>query len=209
MSDQWQPGTPPRHPAIPPQFQHIALSQPTHHQPQPPQFQLGHQQQPYRRPPRRGGVPVAALVAAGVILAAGAGGTFYVLRSHSVPAAALTCPQQYQAWRTGPAKPLGVKVKADAAAISKAGDDFPVLTSDLETLGTDAGALQAYPIPKCADPAGYWPQYLGAMKAAGDNAGTSPGLGGLLLADVPLKKVPGIQSKLTAELARTAGLKPS
>lgn len=122
-----------------------------------------------------------------------------------------SCKQQYTDWKTGPAKADGVKLKNAAAALSSAGnnDDITAMTSGLKALGTDAGALEAYPMPGCADPAGYWEQYLAAMKAAGDNAGTATGLGSIILAEAPLKKVPAIQAKLSAELARTAGVKPA
>jgi hypothetical protein len=48
----------------------------------------------------------------------------------------------------------------------------------------------------CADPHGYWDKPLARIKAAGDNAASSTGLGGLLMAEAPLKDVPGIQAKL-------------
>ena len=203
-------------PVTPPQFRQYEqygqqpqqYQQPQYQQQPQPQFQPRHQAPPPRR--RRGNSYIAWTAAGIAVLLAGA--AFYVIHNRTPSpsaSAALTCPQQYQAWKTGPAKPDGVKVKNDAAALSKAGEDIPVITSDLKTLGTDAAALQAYPMPKCADPAGYWSQYLGAMKASGDNAGTSSGLGGLILAEAPLKQVPAIQSKLTAELTKTVGLKPS
>jgi len=47
------------------------------------------------------------------------------------------------------------------------------------------------------------------MRAAGDNAGTASGLGALLLAAAPFKNLSSIQSKLTVELAKTAGVKAS
>jgi hypothetical protein len=47
------------------------------------------------------------------------------------------------------------------------------------------------------------------VKSAGDNAGTASGLGGLLLAEAPLKNVSTIQSELTGELAETAAVKAS
>lgn len=52
----------------------------------------------------------------------------------------------------------------------------------------------------CADPHSYWDKSLARIKAAGDNAASSSGLGGLLMAEAPLKDVPGIQAKLEAEL---------
>jgi hypothetical protein len=158
---------------------------------------------------RQGGGYGPWIAVGAVVLAAVGGGAFYVL--HGRASAPLTCPQQYQAWKTGPAKSGGEKVVADAKAISAAGKsvDIAEMDSSLKTLGADASALEAYPMPACADPGGYWKQYLGAMKAAGDNAGTASGLGGLILAEAPLKQVPAIQSKLTAELAKTAGVKPT
>jgi hypothetical protein len=127
------------------------------------------------------------------------------LKNDSTAEPALTCAQQYASWKTGPAKASAEKVAADAKALSSAGEDIPVLTGDLKTLGADASALEAYPMPHCADPAGYWQQYLADLKAAGDNAGTSSGLGALLAAEIPLKDVKSLQSKLSAELDKTVG----
>lgn len=152
-----------------------------------------------------------ALAAAAAIALLGVMGCSAINDSTSTTAAQgaapLTCKQQYQAWRTGPANPAGRRLQADAAALGSADDDIPVMTSDLKTIGADAAALEAYPMPQCADPAGYWTQYLATMKAAGDNAGSASGLGALLLAVVPLKQVPAIQSKLNAELEKTVGVK--
>lgn len=122
-------------------------------------------------------------------------------------AAPLTCKQQYQDWEAGPAKAGAQKVTADANALSSAGGDIPVMVGDLKALGADATAMQAYPMPACADPAGYWAQVLNSMKAAGDNAGSATGLAALVLAEAPLKQVPALQSKLAAELAKTIGAK--
>ena len=58
-------------------------------------------------------------------------------------------------------------------------------------------------MPACADPAKYWQQVLSEVKAGGDNAGSTSGLGGMLLALEPLKKVPPLETKLSAELKRT------
>jgi hypothetical protein len=139
-----------------------------------------------------------------------AGGSFWVLHSRAA-AKPLTCAQQYTNWKNGPAQARGKQLGNDASALSMAGksEDIAEMDADLKTIGADATALEAYPMPQCADPAGYWMQYLAAMKAAGDNAGTASGLGGLLLAEAPLKNVSTIQSKLTAELAKTAGVKAS
>ena len=128
---------------------------------------------------------------AAVIVLAMAGGAFYVVHSRA-SAGPLTCAQQYTAWKNGPANHDGKQLEAAAASLSADGktEDIAAMDADLKTLGADAAALKAYPMPACADPAGYWEQYLGQMKAAGDNAGTASGLGGVILAEAPLKQVP-------------------
>ena len=173
----------------------------------PPEQGYGQQPpRPHRR--QRPRVPLWGGLAAIVILAGG--GTVYALAGHGSTLAAskpLTCKQQYANWKTGPAHAQGEQLKADAATVSSAGnsEDVPVMTSALKAIGADATALEQYPMPACADPAGYWKQTLADMKAAGDNAGAASGLGGILLAEAPLKKVTPLEGKLTAELKRTAG----
>jgi len=183
----------PQSPYLPPQPQ----PEPSHWQPQ------------AASSPRRSGY--GGWIAAGaVVLVAIAGGSFWVLHSRAA-AKPLTCAQQYANWKNGPAQARGRQLANDASALSTAGknQDIAEMDADLKAIGADAAALEAYPMPQCADPAGYWAQYLTAVKAAGDNAGTASGLGGLLLAEAPLKNVSAIQSKLTAELAKTAAVKPS
>ena len=68
-------------------------------------------------------------------------------------------------------------------------------------------ALRAQPPPRCADPKGYYGAFLARITAAGDNARSASGFGGVLLALGPLKTVQGIEKKLGAELAQTVGKK--
>lgn len=164
----------------------------------------------YQPPRRRRGLAIAGWAIGAVVLLAVSAGATVVLRHHTAAAAKpLTCKQQYTAWKTGPVRPKAQQLVSDARALSKSNDDIPVMTSDLKALGADAAAMEAYPMPRCADPKGYWPQYLADIKAAGDNAGSTSGLGGLLLAEAPMKNVKQLQSKLSAELVKTAGIKPS
>lgn len=122
--------------------------------------------------------------------------------------AAVSCKAQYDAWKTGPAKALAARMMSDLNKVSAAGttEDVPALNAALHAAGNDARALKAYPMPSCADPAGYWSQMLGYIQAGGDNASTSSGLSGLLLAMAPLEKVKPLGDKLTAELKRDAKL---
>jgi hypothetical protein len=87
--------------------------------------------------------------------------------------------------------------------------DVPVMSAALHRAGRSAAMLGSrYPMPRCADPHGYWPQLLARVTAAGDNAASGSGLSALLLAVVPLQGVTGIEKRLTSELNRTVGKKP-
>jgi hypothetical protein len=150
---------------------------------------------------------VYAGVAALIVIAAG--GVAYALAGHGIGSAGaakpLTCKQQYDPWKTGPARAQGKQFEADLSKLSAAGsaEDITAMTSALKTAGADATALEQYPMPACADPGGYWVQILAHIKAAGDNAASASGLSALILAEVPAKQVPGLEAKLTAELKRT------
>lgn len=161
--------------------------------------------QPHGR--KRSRIPLYAGIAAVIVIAGG--GAAYALagRGSSKP---LTCAQQYQAWKTGPADILAKRTFGpDDTALTAAGnsDDIPAMDSALAKLGQDAGQLEQYPMPACADPAGYWTQMLADLKAAGDNAGATSGLGGLITAMAPAEKVKPLDTELSAELARTADVK--
>lgn len=133
--------------------------------------------------PATGAAPVSATAAA----------------THSATAAP-SCKQQYHDWRYSPA---GKKLKADLGAVQSAVDtqDIPAMLATLKTAGADAAAMPS--APACADPHGYWKKILARLKAAGDNAGAASGLTGLILAEAPLKAIPGLEKKLNAELKRT------
>jgi hypothetical protein len=143
---------------------------------------------------------------------------FYVLdgRNTGHPAAAAaasaattaSCRQQYQAWKTGPARAKAKPLVTALRGLQSAGksDDINLMRGALRRAGMLAHQLQAYPMPRCADPAGYWAQTLADIRAGGDNAGAATGLVGLIAAEVPLKKVPPLERKLQDELKSTAGV---
>lgn len=206
MTEQYPPQGQPWQPQqYDPQLhrQRIGGQPPQQPYPQEP-FYGEYQPQPNRR--KRSRAPLYAVVA----LVAIAGGTAYALTGGGSPAKPLTCKQQYQQWKTGPAGAIAKRtLTADDSALTSAAnsDDIPAMNSALGKLGNDATQLGQYPMPPCADPAGYWPQMLAGLKAAGDNAGSTSGLGGLLTAMAPMEKVKALEVKLSAELARTADVK--
>jgi hypothetical protein len=150
-------------------------------------------------PPRRSR---AGWIAGGAAVVLVAGVAVYALHGRAVPQ---TCAQQYAAWKSGVGAGEASAIEADSNALTAAGkaSDVKKMDEALATLGTDAATDKSHPMPACADPAGYWPQILSALQAAGDNASVTPGLGGLLTAEAPLKPVTGLESKLHDELART------
>jgi hypothetical protein len=124
-------------------------------------------------------------------------------------AAAPTCHQQYETWKHGPAKAPYAKLKAGLKSLQAEGnaEDLPGMTAALKRTGQAARVMAAAPLPKCSDPKGYYGELLARIRAAGDNARSASGLGGILLALAPLKSVEGISMKLERELDRTVGKK--
>jgi hypothetical protein len=72
-------------------------------------------------------------------------------------------------------------------------------------MGAVAGSLASTPVPRCADPRGYYARMLAKYEAAASKAQSAAGLTGLVLAETPLRSVPTIVGKLNAELNRTIG----
>jgi hypothetical protein len=152
---------------------------------------------------------LAALAAATALLITGCGSASpATTAAHgSASSSPPSCHQQYETWKHGPAKAAAGKLVAALKRVQSAGsaEDITAMDGALKAGGSAATALAAMPIPRCADPAGYYSQMLTRITAAGDNAKTSSGLAAMMLAMVPLKSVPGIEKKLSAELARTVG----
>jgi hypothetical protein len=127
----------------------------------------------------------------------------------SPAAAPPSCHTQYEAWKHGAASSEIATFKSAIRAIASAGDaqDMLKLRAALRRAGAAATRLAATPPPRCSDPKGYFSQMLAKVTAAGDNTKAGSGLGALILAEVPLKTVPAIEKKLTAELNQTVGVK--
>jgi hypothetical protein len=153
-----------------------------------------------------GRLAALAAIAALALTACGSSGS----QSPSAAAPAATppasCHQQYETWKTGPALAAGKALITQLHHIQAASNvsDIPRLTRALKGAGRAAASAASYPMPHCADPHGYWGAIMTRIQAAGDNAGSAGGLGGLLLAMVPLKEIPALEAKLSAELQQTA-----
>jgi hypothetical protein len=156
------------------------------------------------------GMPAAALAAAvsAVLVACGSSSTPANTTAGGSAAPGQSCHAQFEGWKHGPARTAGKAFVAQFKAVRDAGNgqDIPRTVAALKAAGRGAAALEAYPMPKCADPHGYWKQLLTRIRSAADNASTGNGLGALLLAIGPLRAVPGILQNLSAELKQNAGV---
>lgn len=160
--------------------------------------------------------PAVLAAAIAVAVLAGCGTTTTPAAGHTTGGAAAahssapSCHQQYEAWKYGPARAI-VKHQLAAAlkAVAAAGSvqDLPKMQAALKRTGRVAAELAAYPIPRCADPKGYWPHVLALLQAAGDNASSGNGLAAIMMAVAPLREVKSFENKIGAELRKTAGIK--
>jgi hypothetical protein len=123
-------------------------------------------------------------------------------RSAVSAARPVSCHQQSEAWKHGPAQAetgeLAATLKTIRAA-EKSGD-VPGLSTGLEKLVPVALGLAHHPVPKCADTAGLYIKFVGRIVEAGYYARSAKGLSGLLKVAAPLKGLKTIKSRLTAEV---------
>jgi len=139
----------------------------------------------------------AALAAALTLTACGSGGS-------SAGPPPRPCLQQYRSWNAGPAHAAGENLVAALNGVEEANAALnnSTVNAALKRAGAAATALGHYPIPKCADPKGYWRAVLVQIQAAAHNASTS-GQGALVAAAVVLHNMPALDLKLANELKQT------
>jgi hypothetical protein len=148
-------------------------------------------------------------LAAAVLVIAGCGGQSPPPASH--PAAAtvppVSCRQQYETWRHGPAGVSLSGLTGKLRAVRAAGktQDVAGLRSAMQALLPAAVALAAHPVPHCADPAGLYAEFVDHLYTAGGRARSAKGLSGLRRAMASLTGLPKIEHRLNAELSRAVG----
>jgi hypothetical protein len=157
-------------------------------------------------------IRVPVVLAAAIILAACSSqsqppGSGRSPGSHLAPAAPVSCRVQYQAWRDGTAR---VPVSTSAAVLAAVraairSGDIPAIRSAMRRLMPAALALAANPMPRCADPAGIYADYVDRIYAAGDNARTATGLIALRHAAAPLTGLAKVRHQLAIELHHAVG----
>ncbi len=85
-------------------------------------------------------------------------------------------------------------------------ENLQAIKTAVETEGTAAADLAAFPVPACADPHGDLAALLNQVRAAATNVETANGLAALVQAMEPLNKVPTLESDFTAEVTQTTGI---
>jgi len=145
--------------------------------------------------------PALALVAAAALLAAcGAPAPAHHARTVAKPP---SCDSQMAVWVkkiTGPEDAYNKALDALGRAVNA--EDVTLTRAAFGRAGAAAAAMEAVPIPKCADPAGYYGKWLDHIIAAGYNARSQGGVAGIQLAEVPLGQANRLHRRLQAELAQ-------
>jgi hypothetical protein len=114
----------------------------------------------------------------------------------------VNCPQQYHAWKAGPAGKLTSALNVVDSATTAG--NVSAATAALKEAEPAVVRAARYPIPACADPKGYWAVLLMHVNAAAVNVRSVSGRASVALA---LKGVPKLERQLKAELKSTAGVK--
>ena len=117
----------------------------------------------------------------------------------------VSCRQQYQTWKHGPAFAQNLRLQAAVNAVQAAensGNAVAMSAAMKKLMPAAVASGLAGPIPHCADPGNLYQEYVTGIYAAGYNARSAKGLSGLLRAAAPLKGLKNIESQLAAEVSR-------
>jgi hypothetical protein len=117
----------------------------------------------------------------------------------------VSCRQQYQDWKHGPDYAWDRKLRAavrSARAAENAGNPAALRSAMNKLMPAAVGAAAAGAIPRCADPARLYAEYVTQAYAAGHNARSAKSLSGLLKAAAPLVDLNHIESRLAAKAHR-------
>jgi hypothetical protein len=146
---------------------------------------------------------VLSLAVTGFLAAACSGHATSPGRSPTLSAAPpVSCRQQYETWKDGPAHVQLSKLALTLKTIQVAGSsgDVSGMATGMKKLMPAALVLAADAVPHCADPAGIYAEYVTRIYVAGSSARSAKGLNGLLKAAAPLKGLKKIESRLTVEV---------
>jgi hypothetical protein len=117
----------------------------------------------------------------------------------------VSCRQQYQNWQHGPAQTQVSSLKTALSEVQAAEQtgDVAGMRSAMKEMVPAALTMANHPIPRCADPAGLYAEFVIRIYRVGDNARSAQGFSALLRAAAPLRGLKRIEHQLTAEINRT------
>jgi hypothetical protein len=112
----------------------------------------------------------------------------------------VSCRQQYEAWKRGPALAEdGMQAAVDAVqAAEESGNAAAIRASFKKLVPAALAAAEAAP-PRCTDPGRLYADYVTTVYMAAYNARSAQGISALLKAAAPLKGLKTIESRLAAE----------
>jgi hypothetical protein len=148
-------------------------------------------------------------LAAAVLLAVGCGSQAPAPGSHPASSAvpSMSCRQQVQNWKQGPARAAFSRLKAALKQVQAAekSEDLTGMQSAMKELVPTAYALAGHPMPHCADPDSLYPTFATKVFTAGYKARSAHGLGALTRAAAPLPGLKKLEHQMAAEIDRIVG----
>jgi hypothetical protein len=124
------------------------------------------------------------------------------------PARTASCREQYQDWQRGPGFAADRRVHSAVKAVraaEKAGHPAALRTATRKLMPAAVAAGIGGAVPACADPSGLYTQYVSAVYQSGHDARRAHGVSGLRRATAPLRSLGPVETRLAAEISRTAG----
>jgi hypothetical protein len=123
------------------------------------------------------------------------------------------CWHRYRRWSNGPVRFEIASIGRSLSSFSRySNSNIFVAVTFLHIASTAAGLAQRWPVPKCADPNGYWSSYLSDEQQMGSDAGSAASAAANgYLSDAAISDQQEAQSafnSLKSELEQTTGHRP-
>lgn len=122
-------------------------------------------------------------------------------------AQASQCKQLYQAWKDGPAHAALSQFLTALGAVPEinSGTNIPAAAAAAEKAEQSAAQLAGFPVPACADPAGYFAKIVSTVDTAAAGAGTATSQSAAAQALAPLNGLPTLEAEFTDEVNTATG----
>jgi hypothetical protein len=117
------------------------------------------------------------------------------------------CKQLYQAWKDGPAHTALSQFLAALGAVPEinSGTNLSAAAAAAEQAAQPTAQLAGFPVPACADPAGYFAKIVSTVDAAAAGATTAASQSAAAQALAPLNGLPTLEAEFTDEVNTATG----